>query len=109
MVPAATPSGRAWLRARRKPGVKLARLAGPPLAGIPNTMNAKRARATRGGRVRARTAVGAAPTSPRAPAAATGAAMAQPRRARRKARADADPAARLGISTPRRVTQDESA
>jgi hypothetical protein len=60
MVLAATPSGRTGLRTLRKPGVKLARLAGPPLAGIPNTMNARMARATRGGRMRASTAVGAA-------------------------------------------------
>jgi hypothetical protein len=35
-------------------------LAGPPLTGIPNTMNAKTATATSGGQIRASTAVGAA-------------------------------------------------
>ena len=39
-------------RTRRKPGVKLARLAAPPLTGIPNTMNASTATATSGGQIR---------------------------------------------------------
>ena len=43
--------------------MKLARLAGPPLTGIPATMNTKTARATKGGRIRASTAVGAATAS----------------------------------------------
>ena len=43
--------------------MKLARLAGPPLTGIPNTMNTKTARATSGGLIRASTAVGAATAS----------------------------------------------
>jgi hypothetical protein len=42
-------------------------------------------------------------------AAATGVATAQARRARRNASADAEPAARLGISTLRTTNQDDSA
>ena len=51
----------------------------------------------------------AAATSPLTTAAATGTATAQARGARRKARADAEPAARLGISTLRTTNQDDSA
>ena len=51
----------------------------------------------------------AAATIPMTMAAATGAATAQRGRARRKAMADAEPAARLGISTARTTNQDDSA
>ena len=51
----------------------------------------------------------AAATRPLAAAAATGAATAQARGARRNASAEAEPAARLGISTARTTNQDDSA
>jgi hypothetical protein len=51
----------------------------------------------------------AAATSPLTTAMATGAPTDQARGARRNARADAEPAARLGISTLRRRNQDDSA
>ena len=51
----------------------------------------------------------AAATTPLTTAAATGAATDQARRARRNASADAEPAARLGISTLRTTNQDDSA
>ena len=51
----------------------------------------------------------AAAISPLTTAMATGAATAQTRRARRSASADAEPAARLGISTLRSVNQDDRA
>jgi hypothetical protein len=50
-----------------------------------------------------------AATIPLTMAAATSAATAQAGRARRNAMADAEPAARLGISTPRTTNQDDSA
>ena len=53
--------------------------------------------------------VTAAATSPMTMAAATGAATDQPRRARRKATADAAPAATLGISTLSTTNQDDRA
>ena len=51
----------------------------------------------------------AAAISPLTTAMATGAATAQARGARRNASADAEPAARLGISTLRTTNQDDSA
>ena len=51
----------------------------------------------------------AAAINPLTTAMATGAATDQPRGARRKASADAEPAARLGISTLRTTNQDDSA
>jgi hypothetical protein len=51
----------------------------------------------------------AAATAPLTMAAATGAATGHARWARRNAIADAEPAARLGISTLRTMNQDDSA
>ena len=51
----------------------------------------------------------AADTTPMTTATATGAPTANAGRARRKASADPEPAARLGISTLRTTNQDDSA
>ena len=131
-----TPSGRTGSSTRRKPGPKLARLAGPPLTGIPNTMNTSTATVTSGGQIRPSTAVGrprpgrtarqrrrsrrSCParrcrprppptTTPMTTATATGAATGQRGPGPAEGQRRPEPAARLGISTARTTKNDDSA